>query len=142
MNQKNLKINLLVVPISWLVGAIIAVVLGVCGYEWLYYLIGLCTGLLNFGMMIKTNRTVELLMQANPDQAAIVAKKHAWLGIALRLLVFTGVFMAIYFKKVYGNSDNIWILVIAFGGYATVKFVLLMVYIIYYLVSRKKVKEE
>lgn len=141
MNQSNQKINLLVVPISWVIAAIVAIVLGVCGYEWLYYLIGVCTGLLNFGIMVKNNRTMELLMQANPEQAEYAAKKHAWFGILLRLLVFFAVFMAIFFKEVYGNPDNMWVLVIAFGGYATVKFVLIAVYVVYFLVG-KKVKEE
>lgn len=135
------KINLLIVPISWVVAAIVAIVLGVCGYDWIYYLIGVFTGLLNFGLMIKTNRRISRSMEEKTEFAAITAKKQAWIGIGLRLLVFTGVFVAIFFKEVYGNASGMWNLVIAFGGYATIKFVLVVVYVIYYLVGKKVSKK-
>ncbi len=44
-----------------------------------------------------------------------------------------GVFLAIFFKEVYQNpkQEDMWNLVIAFGGYATIKVVLIIVYLIF-----------
>ncbi len=129
----NLKISILVVPITWVVAAIVAIVLWATHYDWMYYLIGVCTGLLNFGLMIKMNRRIVRMSELYPDTAAIMAKRQAWIGVLLRLLVFTGVFLAIFFKEVYKmpEDDGMWNLVIAFGGYATVKAVLIVVYLIF-----------
>lgn len=140
INQMNQKFSLLVVPITWLVAAIVAIVLGVCGYDWIYYLIGVFTGLLNYGLMIKFNRRMERVAKENTETSAIVAQKQAWIGIGLRLLVFIGIFLAIFFKEVYGQADSnrAWNLVIAFGGYATIKFVLIVVYLLF----RKRVNKE
>ncbi|MDE5867735.1 MAG: hypothetical protein K2H02_02205 [Anaeroplasmataceae bacterium] len=142
-NQMDQKLNLLVVPISWVVAAIVAIVIGVCGYDWVYYLIGVFTGLLNFGLMIKANRRMVRAAKENPEAAAIYAKKQAWLGMGLRILVFTGVFVGIFFKEVYGHSgeSRVWNLVIAFGGYATIKFVLVAVYLVGYIIGKKVGKE-
>lgn len=140
INQMSQKFSLLVVPITWVVAAIVATVIGVCGYDWIYYLIGVFTGLLNYGLMIKFNRRMERAAKENTETSAIVAQKQAWIGIGLRLLVFIGIFLAIFFKEVYGQSDSsrAWNLVIAFGGYATIKFVLIVVYLLF----RKKVNKE
>lgn len=129
------KFSLLVVPITWAVAAIVAIIIGCLGYDWMYYLIGVCTGLLNFGLMMKTNRRILRLSELYPDTASAMAKKQAWVGLGLRMLVFIGVFLAIFFKEVYNNNDNNWNIVIAFGGYATIKAVMVIVYLIF----RKKV---
>ncbi|MDE7263073.1 MAG: hypothetical protein K2N64_00245 [Anaeroplasmataceae bacterium] len=140
MNQKlDLKISILVVPTTWVVAAIVTIVLWATHYDWMYYLIGVCTGLLNFGLMIKMNRRIVRMSELYPDTAKIMAKRQAWIGVLLRILVFTGVFLAIFFKEVYQNTDEsrMWNLVIAFGGYATVKVVLIIIYLIF----RRKVSE-
>lgn len=138
MNQKtNQKINYLVVPIVLVVATIVAIILGVCGYDWVYYLIGVFTGLLNHGLMLKMSRRIIRMAELYPDSAQAYAKKQAWLGVVIRLVVFTGIFLAIFFKEVYGKPEEIWILVIAFGGYVTIKVVLVTVYLIF----RKKVSD-
>ncbi len=117
MQQKmDQRISILVVPITWGVAAITAIILGVCKLDWIYYLIGVCT---------------------DPDTASVMAKRQAWIGVLFRMLVFIGIFLAIFFKEVYGNPNGIWNLVIAFSGYATVKVVLIIVY----LICRKRVSE-
>ncbi len=137
--QISPKISLFVVPVSWVVAAIVAIVLWATKYDWIYYLLGVCTGLLNFGLMLKMNRRIVRMAELYPDTAAIMAKRQAWIGVLLRMLVFTAVFLAIFFKEVYKNPDSnrVWNLVIAFGGYATVKVVLVVIYLIF----RKKVSE-
>lgn len=138
MQQKmDQRISILVVPITWGVAAIAAIILGVCKLDWIYYLIGVCTGLLNFGLMIKTNRRILRMAELYPDTASVMAKRQAWIGVLFRMLVFIGIFLAIFFKEVYGNPNGIWNLVIAFSGYATVKVVLIIVYLIF----RKRVSE-
>ena len=134
MKEKiNLKISILVVPITWVVAAIVTIVLWATHYDWMYYLIGVCTGLLNFGLMIKMNRRIVRMAELYPDTAAVMAKRQAWIGVLLRILVFAGVFLAIFFKEVYNMPEDsgMWNLVIAFGGYATVKVVLILVYLIF-----------
>ncbi|MCM1130483.1 MAG: hypothetical protein NC310_02500 [Roseburia sp.] len=137
--QVNLKISLLVVPATWVVAAIVTIVLWATHYDWMYYLIGVCTGLLNFGLMIKMNRRIIRMSELYPDTAQVMARRQAWIGVLLRILVFAGVFLAIFFKEVFQNSDEsrAWNLVIAFGGYATVKVVLIVIYLIF----RRKVSE-
>ena len=134
MNQKiDQKISLIVVPTTWVVAAIVSIVLWATKYDWMYYLIGICTGLLNFGLMMKTNRKIVRMSELYPDTAKIMAKRQAWIGVLLRILVFMGVFLAIFFKEVYQNpkQEDMWNLVIAFGGYATIKVVLIIVYLIF-----------
>ena len=140
MKQKiNLKLSIFVVPATWVVAAIVTIILWATHYDWMYYLIGVCTGLLNFGLMIKMNRRIVRMAELYPDTAQVMAKRQAWIGVLLRLLVFLGVFLAIFFKEVYQNSDETgaWNLVIAFGGYATVKVVLVIIYLIF----RRRVSE-
>ena len=134
MKQKiDLKLSIFVVPATWVVAAIVTIILWATHYDWMYYLIGVCTGLLNFGLMIKMNRRIVRLSALSPDTAQVMAKRQAWIGVLLRLLVFLGVFLAIFFKEVYQNPDETraWNLVIAFGGYATVKVVLVIIYLIF-----------
>ena len=134
MNQKiDQKISLIVVPTTWVVAAIVTIVLWATKYDWMYYLIGICTGLLNFGLMMKTNRKIVRMSELYPDTAKIMAKRQAWIGVLLRILVFMGVFLAIFFKEVYQNpkQEDAWYLVIAFGGHATIKVVLIIVYLIF-----------
>ena len=134
MKQKiDLKLSIFVVPATWVVAAIVTIILWATHYDWMYYLIGVCTGLLNFGLMIKMNRRIVRLSELYPDTAQVMAKRQAWIGVLLRLLVFLGVFLAIFFKEVYQNPDETraWNLVIAFGGYATVKVVLVIIYLIF-----------
>ncbi|MDE5856489.1 MAG: hypothetical protein K2H06_05535 [Anaeroplasmataceae bacterium] len=135
----DLKISLFVVPATWVVAAIVTIVLWATHYDWMYYLIGVCTGLLNFGLMIKMNRRIVRMSELYPDTAQVMARRQAWIGVLLRILVFAGVFLAIFFKEVFQNSDEsrVWNLVIAFGGYATVKVVLIVIYLIF----RRKVSE-
>ncbi|MBD5391078.1 hypothetical protein HDR67_03645 [bacterium] len=129
----SLKISLFVVPVTWVIAAIVAIVLWATHYDWVYYLLGVCTGLLNFGLMMKMNRRIVRMAELYPDTAAIMAKRQAWIGVLLRILVFVAVFLAIFFKEVYNNPDSSkqWNLVIAFGGYATVKVVLVVIYLLF-----------
>lgn len=135
----SLKISLFVVPATWIIAAIITIILWATHYDWMYYLLGVCTGLLNFGLMMKMNRRIVRMAELYPDTAAIMAKRQAWIGVLLRILVFVAVFLAIFFLEVYNSSDTSkqWNLVIAFGGYATVKVVLVIIYLIF----GKKVSE-
>ena len=135
MENKKLAINLFVVPGSWLVGGIVALILGLCKLDWMSYLIGLFTGLLNFGLMSKSSRKMARFAELQPDLGMAQAKSTAWKGASLRILVVCIVFAAIYFKEV--NEENgMWALVIALAGYVTVKIVLVAVYLIF----RKKVE--
>lgn len=134
MNQKiDQRISLIVVPVTWVLAAIVTIILWATKYDWMYYLLGVCTGLLNFGLMMKTNRKIVRMSELYPDTAMIMAKRQAWIGVLLRILVFVGVFLAIFFKEVYQNPnpEDMWNLIIAFGGYATIKVVLIIVYLIF-----------
>lgn len=129
----NQKISYFVVPITWVVAALVALILGLCHLDWVYYLIGVFTGLLNYGIMIKMNRRMLRMAELQPETASITAKRSAWLGTFLRLLIVLVILLAVFFKEVYGkdNKDGIWNIVITFGGYATIRVVLVAVYIIF-----------
>lgn len=135
--QNKWEINYLVVPFSWLVGGITAIILGVLKQDWINYLIGLFTGLLNFGLMVKMNRRMVRLAKLDPEHVSLTVKKSTWFGAFLRFVVVAFVFAALYFKDVWQVEDNnAYIhLVIAFAGYLTVKVVLVATYLIF----RKKV---
>lgn len=137
MRKIDQKFTLLVVPCTWVIAGITAIILAVCKLDWMYYLIGVCTGLLNFGLMVKSNRKLVREAELFPEEASICAKRHVLKGYLLRMLVFVGIFLAIFFKEVYNNPEGMWNLVIAFGGYATIKVVVVIVYLIF----RKKVSE-
>lgn len=132
MNQKlDLKISIWVVPITWVVAAITTIILWAVDLDWMCYLIGVCTGLLNFGLMIKMNRRIMRMAELYPENAKSMAKRQSWIGVIIRILVFMGVFLALFFKMAYQNPDGILSLVTAFGGFATVKVVLIIIYFIF-----------
>lgn len=138
MNDKKVVLNILVVPTCWVVGGITALILGLCKLDWMSYLIGLFTGLLSFGMMVKSSRRMARLAELEPGVGMAKAKSSSWKGASLRLLVVGAVFAALFFKEKFGNPDAnpMWVLIYALCGYMTVKVVLIAVYLIF----RKKVE--
>lgn len=136
VHKINDKLNIATVITTWIISIIVSIFLGCFGYDFVYYLIGVFTGLLNFGLMIKTNRRIVRAAENDPDNAAIFVKRQTAIGFLLRLFVFIGVFLAIFYKEL-GNENGMWNLLIAFSGYATLKLSL----IISYLIFRKKVHE-
>ena len=80
MNQKlDLKISIWVVPITWVVAAITTIILWAVDLDWMCYLIGVCTGLLNFGLMIKMNRRIMRMAELYPENAKSMAKRQSWI---------------------------------------------------------------
>lgn len=139
MNKDEMyKLSILVVPSSWVIGAIIALIIYFsCSQPdkliWTKsYVLGLVTCLLTFGLSISGGRG--FIKEVNkPDGAPV---RRSILGYILRLLVAGSVFAYIVYNQ---NSSNPKFNVIpALIGYITVKVVLIISSLI--LKSRKKVE--
>lgn len=118
----NLKANFLAVPISLAVVAIISVILGLCGLNWVYFVIGAMVGLLNHGLMVKQNARTYRFAQMDPEHKVFKPKKSAVLWYVLRCVVFLGVFAALIVKSNPKENPNaVWEIVIALSGYLLTK---------------------
>lgn len=133
----NLKNNLLVVPITLLIVTIVTIVLAILKLGWYYYLVGALVGLMNHGLLVKQSHRMARLAAYDPKGEIHNPKKTALLGIGLRFIVFIAVFIVLAIKaNISINKNNIWLIIIAFLGYLTLKLVL----IITLLITRKKVE--
>ena len=129
--MKNLKANFWVVPITLLVTTIISLILGFCGQNWKFYLIGSLLGLMNHSIMIKQNARITRFSKLDPDHLTFNPKKSALLWYLLRSVLFLGVFISLIFlSDIKNNHQAIWDIVIALGGYLVMKiiFVLCLVF--------------
>lgn len=134
----SLKVSYLIVPITLLLATVITVILAVCGQGWYYYLIGALVGLMNHGLLVKQTARIERFAKLDPEGKTLKPKRTVALWYGLRVLVFVGVFVALAFKADLKNdSQGIWYIITALGGYLTLKLVL----IICVLACRGKVKE-
>ncbi len=133
----SLKISYLIAPITMIIVVIVTIILAVCKQGWEYYLIGSLVGLMNHGLMVKQAARIERFAKLDPEGKTLKPKRTAALWYFLRVLVFVGVFVSLAFKAdLKNNSQGIWYLVTAFGGYLTLKVVL----IICLLICRGKVE--
>lgn len=123
----NLKVNVLVVPISLAIVAVISIILGVCQLNWVYFLIGAMVGLMNHGLMVKQNARTYRFAQLDPEHKVFKPKKSAVLWYMLRCLLFLAVFVALAFKSDISNNPNaIWDIIIGLAGYLLTKVVFII----------------
>jgi len=140
--KKNLMINYLIVPITLAVTAIVTVILAICKQGWVYYLIGSMTALLNHGLMVKQSFQLERYAKLDPEGTTLKPKRTVAIWYLLRVLVFVGVFVAIAFKAELGKDpQGIWYFITAFGGYMTLKVILISLLLISGIFSKRKVDE-
>ena len=127
------KFGIIVVPITWVVGAIVAIILGIWGPDrwWLSYLLGLMTALLNFGLMMKSNRR---LAEKTKNQEEIKPKKIALTGYAVRIIVFVAIFAAVCYSQFKTENPRFFAIPMIIG-YLTLKLVV----IAYGIIKRGKV---
>lgn len=136
--MRNLKIEYLIVPITLAVGGIVTAILAATHQGWSYYLIGLMTALLNHGLLVKQSFQIERNAKLDPEGKQLKPKRTMMLWYFLRVLVFVGVFVSIAFKAdLKNNSQGVWYFLTAFGGYMTLKAVLIVLVLIF----KGKVKE-
>lgn len=123
----NLRANIYVVPITLVVVTIGAVIFGVTGLKWNYYVIGAMVGLLNHGLMVKQNARTFKFAKLDPEHTAFNPKKSAILWYLARCILFIGIFVTLAFMADFKNNSNaIWDMVIALGGYLTMKVVFII----------------
>lgn len=129
-NDEMTKLSIIVVPLSWVIGAIIAVIIyfGCSDADsmiWLKsYILGLVTALLNFGLQVSGGRG--FIREVNRTDGAPVRKSI--MGYVIRLLIAGLVFAYIVYDM---NSDSPRFTVIpALIGYMTLKVVLIVVSLI------------
>lgn len=130
---KNNNFPLIIYPIAWVVGIVVSLALFFFGPKgegviWAKsYALGLITALLNLGLMIRGNRRMARLAEAGIKSSFLP-------GFLLRLVVFIGVFAAIWWEA-YKVPEPIFNIFVAFIGYITLKFII----IVYVLIKREKV---
>ncbi len=127
------KFGIIVVPISWAIGAIVAIILGVWGPDrwWLSYLLGLMTALLNFGLMMKSNRR---LAEKTKNQEEIKPKRMALTGYSVRIIVFVAIFATVCYSQFKTENPRFFAIPMIIG-YLTLKLVI----IAYGIIKRGKV---
>lgn len=129
------KFGVIFVPIVWVVGALCAVIIYLSCKEadksiWtLSYVLGLITALMNFGLLMKSNRRLVENAKNNITHRNLPS-------FFVRTLVFVGVFAAIAFNQ-YQSVNPRFHLIPAFLGYMTLKAVL----IIFVIARRGKVNK-
>lgn len=124
------KLSIIVVPASWVVGAISAVIIYFCCSNgdntiWLKsYILGLVTALLNFGLQISGGRG--FIREVNKTDGVPV--RRSILGYILRLII-AGLIFAYIIYDMYSSSPRFHVIP-ALIGYITVKVVLIVVSLI------------
>lgn len=133
----NVKNNLLVVPITLGIVTIVTIILALLKLGWYYYLVGALVGLMNHGLLVKQSYRMARLAAHDPKGEIHNPKTTALLGIGIRFIVFIAVFIVLAYKaNISVDKNNIWLIIIAFLGYLTLKAVL----IITLFINRRKVE--
>ena len=129
------KINFMVVPISFVLAAIVVVVLVLTKQDWKYYLIGVLLGLMTHGMMVKQNARLVRLTKLDPNHTTFNPRKSAMMWFLLRFVLVAGVFVVLaLLAKDEERMTLVIKMLVALAGYITVK----VVFIILLLTIKKR----
>ena len=96
--MKNLKANIMTAPITLSVGLIAVIIFLITKLPWSYFLIGLVTGLLSHGLLIKMNRRVERNLEKDPECKIYNPTVAIRLGSLLRIILVVLIVLAVIFK--------------------------------------------
>ena len=133
------KANYLVVPVALIIVTIVTIILAIVQFGWYYYLIGALVGLMNHGLLLKQSYRIERYAKLDPEGKTLNPKRTALIWFSLRVLVLAAVFVALIYKaSPWTDTNGIWYIILAVIGYTTIK----IIFIIFLLISRKKVQEE
>ena len=133
------KANYLVVPVALGVVTIVTIILAIVKFGWYYYLIGALVGLMNHGLLLKQFYRIRRYAKLDPEGKTLNPKRTALIWFLLRVLVLAAVFAALIYKATpWTDSNGIWYIILAVIGYTTIK----VIFIIFLLISKKKVIEE
>lgn len=135
-NDEMTKLSIIVVPICWLIGAIVAVIFYfTIGKVWMKsYVLGLVTALLNFGIQISFGHRFIREVNKKENGAPI---RNTVLGYIVRLLVAGVIFAFIVYEQELGSSR--FKVIPALIGYGSEKVVLITVSLILNLNNKGKV---
>lgn len=130
--MKNLKANLLVTPVSILIGGIVVLVLVLTKQAWSYYLIGLMVGLLNHGLFIKSSSKIANMIELDPKCEKFNPKKETRMNYLLRMAIFVVIFIALTIKAdVKNNKEGLFWCLLTGLGYLTHRFTFLVCLVIF-----------
>ena len=139
---RDQKINFLVVPITLAIVGIVTLVLFLCKQDWKYYLIGGMLGLMCHGLMVKQNARMMRMTKLDPTNTVFNPKKSTILWYLLRFGLVLVVFVVLGFlakdKPREPINEFVISMLIALGGYITLKIVFLIILLCF----RKKVVKE
>lgn len=138
--KKKMIINNIAAPIALLLVGIITLILFLCDLNWKYYLIGAMLGFLVHGMMLKQSYRMERMAKLDPEKTFFNPKKSSISWLLIRMLVTVGVFGVLAYLSISenGKKQGIVDLLIALGGFLTLK----AVFIIGILLIREKVDSQ
>ena len=131
---KEVKINMLVVIRTLILVTTITIILAVCGQNWKYYLIGGMLGLMCHGLMVKQDARIARFSRLDPEHQTFNPKKSAILWYLLRstLVIATFVILALLlYKDGADKKTQLISMLIALGGYMTIKVVFLILLIFF-----------
>lgn len=135
MKKEN---NYIVIPITILIVGIITIILALLESGWYYYLLGSLVGIMCHALLIKQSIKIKKYAQVDPEGKLFNIKKTSITGSLTRFALFVLVFIVLAYKASEQTVHNpIILILIAFGGYLTLKVVLIVTTMIY----AKKVKE-
>lgn len=138
--MENMKAKLMVAPISLAILGITALILGLCGLNWTFFLIGGLLGLMSHSLMMKQNARTYRMVQVDPENKVFNPKKSAILWYLLRFALLIGVFAALVYKSdIKNNKSAIWDIVLALIAYMVTKIVFIACILIFK--EKKKVIE-
>ena len=130
--MKNLKANIMTSPITMGVGLIAVVIFLITKLPWSYYLIGLVTGLLSHGLLIKMNRRVERNLEKDPECKIYNPTIAIRLGSLLRIVLVVLIVLAVIFKvDLPNNKDRFIDVIFTIIGYLTYRVVFIICLLIF-----------
>ena len=130
--MKNLKANIMTSPITMGIGMIAVIVFLITKLPWSYYLIGLVTGLLSHGLLIKMNRRVARNLEKDPECKIYNPTIAIRLGSLLRISLIVLIVLAVIFKvDLPNNKDRFIDVIFTILGYLTYRVIFIICLLIY-----------
>ena len=119
-------------PITMGVGLIAVIIFLITKLPWSYYLIGLVTGLLSHGLLIKMNRRVERNLEKDPECKIYNPTVAIRLGSLLRITLVVIIVIAVIFKvDLPNNKDRFIDVIFTLIGYLTYRVVFIICLLVY-----------
>ena len=130
--MKQLKSCVITTPITIGVGTLAVIVFLIAKLPWNYYLIGLFTGLLSNGVLIKFNRIIAANLEKDPECKSYKPTTTLTLGRIIRTALVIFVILGVVFKTdLPNNKDGLWDVMFTIFGYLTYRIVFIICILVF-----------